>query len=29
MITASAPISQEVLEFLKIAACCPIVEIYG
>lgn len=29
MITASAPISKEVLEFLKIATCVPILEIYG
>lgn len=29
MITASAPISVEVLDFLKIAFCCPIIEAYG
>ena len=29
MMTASAPISVEVLNFLKIAFCCPIVEAYG
>ena len=29
MITASAPISGEVLSFLKIAFCCPVVEAYG
>ena len=29
MITASAPISKEVLEFLKLAFCCPILEAYG
>ena len=29
MITASAPISLEVLKFLKIAFSCPILEAYG
>ena len=29
MITASAPISGEVLEFLKAVFCCPILEAYG
>ena len=29
MITASAPISVEVIDFLKIAFCCPIIEAYG
>jgi long-chain acyl-CoA synthetase len=28
-VTASAPISPEVLAFLKIAFCCPILEAYG
>lgn len=29
MMTGSAPISKEVLNFLKIAFCCPISEGYG
>jgi len=29
MMTASAPISSETLDFLKIAFCCPILEAYG
>jgi len=29
MITAAAPIASEVIDFLKIAACCPIIEGYG
>ena len=29
MITASAPISGEVLEFLKMVFCCPVLEAYG
>jgi len=29
MITASAPISGEILEFLKIVTCCPVLEGYG
>lgn len=29
MITASAPISKEVLELLKVAFCCPILEAFG
>jgi long-chain acyl-CoA synthetase len=29
MITASAPISDNILRFLKCAFCCPIIEAYG
>ncbi len=29
MVTGSAPIQKEVINFLKIAACCPIYEGYG
>ena len=29
MVTGSAPITEEVLKFLKIAFGCPIVEGYG
>jgi long-chain acyl-CoA synthetase len=29
MITASAPISKEVLDLMKIAFCCPVLEAYG
>ncbi len=29
MITASAPIAENILNFLKCAFCCPIIEAYG
>ena len=29
MITGSAPISKDVLDYLKVALCCPIIEAYG
>jgi len=29
MVTGSAPLSKEVLEFLKIVICCPVIEGYG
>ena len=27
--TASAPISKDILDFMKIAFCCPVIEAYG
>lgn len=29
MITASAPIADNILAFLKCVFCCPIIEAYG
>lgn len=29
IITASAPIADNVMDFLKALFCCPIVEAYG
>lgn len=29
MVTASAPIQGDVLDFLKVATICPIIEGYG
>lgn len=29
MVTGSAPLAKEVLEFLSVVACCPLVEGYG
>ena len=29
IITASAPIAENILNFLKCLFCCPVVEAYG
>lgn len=29
MVTASAPIDKAVLDFMKVAFCCPMIEGYG
>jgi long-chain acyl-CoA synthetase len=29
MVCGGAPIATEVLEFMKIAFCCPLIEVYG
>lgn len=29
MVTGSAPIQADILDFMKIAVCCPIIEGYG
>jgi len=29
ILVGSAPISKDVLDYLKVALCCPIIEVYG
>lgn len=29
LVTSSAPISKDVIDFMKIIACCPMIEGYG
>lgn len=29
LVTAAAPIASDVLDFLKVVLCCPIMECYG
>ena len=29
ILTASAPLHADILKFLKVAFCCPVVEAYG
>lgn len=29
LITSSAPISKDILDFMKVIACAPVVEAYG
>jgi len=29
MVTGSAPVSPDILDFMKVVLCCPIMEGYG